>query len=105
LYIVTRADIIPGYQAVQGIHAAIQFATEYPEINKEWFEKSNYLGFLSVNNELELFKLIENASKQNIKFSIFREPDINNQITAIALAPGSSTKKLCNKIPLALKLG
>jgi Peptidyl-tRNA hydrolase PTH2 len=101
--VVTREDLSPGYQGVQSIHAAIQFAMEHPETNKEWFEQSNYLGFLSVANELELNRIIELAAMQNIKCSVFKEPDIDNQITAIALAPGAKSKKLCSNLKLALK--
>ena len=35
----------------------MQFAMENPEINREWYESSNYLGFLSVANEQELQQL------------------------------------------------
>lgn len=103
MYIITRADISLGYQGVQSIHAAIQFAMEHPETNKDWFTNSNYLGFLSVANEYELHQLIEKALLYGIKISIFREPDIGDQITAIALAPGSKSKKLCSNLPLALR--
>jgi Peptidyl-tRNA hydrolase PTH2 len=92
-----------GYQAVQSIHAAIQFKFEHPEISLNWFEKSNYLGLLSVVNEVELIALIEQATEKGIPLSVFREPDIDNQITAIALAPGPQSKKLCSRLPLALK--
>jgi hypothetical protein len=101
--VITRADLEPGYQAVQSLHAGIQFAMEHPEIHKEWFDESNYLGLLSVSNEIELTQLIEKALINNIRVSIFREPDIDNQITAIALEPGTITKKLCSKLSLALK--
>lgn len=100
---ITRKDISPGYQGVQGMHAAIQFGMEYPTTNKEWFEKSNYLGFLSVPNEEELISLAEKANRLGIECSIFREPDIDNQATAIALAPGNKSKKLCSEFDLALK--
>jgi len=103
LYVITRSDLDPGYQAVQSLHAGIQFAMEHTEIHREWFENSNYLGLLSVANEIELNNLIENAREQNINVSIFREPDIGDQITAIALAPGARTKKLCSRLKLALK--
>lgn len=93
----------PGYQGVQSIHAAMQFAFEHPETNREWFHKSNYLGFLSVANEKELERLIERARAHEIKFSIFREPDVGDQITAIALEPGVKSKKLCSNLRLALK--
>lgn len=76
---------------------------EHPDINKEWFDKSNYLGFLSVANEIELNKIIDKATYHGIKCSIFREPDIGNEITAIALAPGIKTRKLCSNLKLALK--
>lgn len=92
-----------GYQGVQSIHAGIQFVFEHPEYAKCWYENSNYLGFLSVENEQELNQLIERARSQEIKFSIFREPDVDNQITAIALEPGNKSKKLCSNLKLALK--
>jgi hypothetical protein len=76
---------------------------EHPDCHREWFEKSNYIGFLSVKNEEELINLIERAINFEIKFSIFREPDIDNQITAITLEPGIKSKKLCSNLKLALK--
>lgn len=93
----------PGYQAVQSMHALRQFTAEHPEIDKEWFEKSNYLGLLSVPNEQALVDLIEQATVHDIPFSVFREPDVDNEITAIALAPGEKSKKLCSRLPLALR--
>lgn len=103
LYVITRADLEPGYQAVQSVHAGIQFIFEHPEYAEYWFKQSNYLGLLSVNDEAELTNLIEQATAHDIRFSVFREPDVDNQITAIALAPGPKSKKLCSKLPLALK--
>lgn len=76
---------------------------EHPEIGKMWFDKSNYLGWLSVANEQELHRLVQEAILHNIPFSVFREPDINNEVTAIALAPCQKAKKLCNRLQLALK--
>lgn len=84
------------------MHALRQFVKDHPEIDKEWFEVSNYLGFLSVKDEHELIKLAEAALQKGIKFSIFREPDIDNQITAIALSPCPGSKKLCRNLHLAL---
>ena len=103
MYVITRADLSAGYQGVQAMHAAIQFMFEHPEAAKEWYEISNYLGFLSVANEQELRSLIEVAREQNIRFSVFREPDIDNQITAIALEAGRKSKKLCSHLQLALR--
>ena len=88
---------------MQSMHALRQFTADYPEIDKNWFEKSNYLGLLSVRNEQELQNLIEKALRNNIRFSVFKEPDIEDQVTAIALEPGQKTKKLCSNLKLALR--
>lgn len=58
---------------------------------------------LSVKNEEGLLSLIDKACKKDIKFSIFFEPDLKYEITAIALEPGKESKKLCNGLRLALK--
>lgn len=98
-----REDLGKAYMSVQAIHAAIEFQHQHTEYAECWHKQSNYLGFLSVNNEEDLQKLIEKATENDIKFSVFREPDIGNQITAIALAPGQKSKKLCSSLRLALK--
>ena len=103
LYIITRSDISAGYQAVQSGHAAIQFQFDHPEIAREWYLNSNYLALLSVANESELQQLAEEAASYDIRVSVFREPDVDNQITAIALAPHPKSKKLCSNLRLALK--
>lgn len=100
---ITRSDISGGYQAVQSIHAAIQFNFEHPEVSKEWFTTSNYLGLLSVADETALVQLAERAQQHGIRYSVFKEPDIDNQITAIALEPGTKSRKLCSNLKLALK--
>lgn len=71
-------------------------------IEKNWFEESNYLALLSVPTEQDLIKMYKKAAGFGIKCSIFREPDIDNQITAIVLEPGKLSKKICANLPLAL---
>lgn len=85
------------------MHALRQFTAEHPDIDKAWFEQSNYLGLLSVQNEEELVRLLADANERGIETSVFREPDIDNQMTAIALSPGPKSKKLCSRLPLALR--
>jgi hypothetical protein len=76
---------------------------EYRDITEDWMSISDYIVILNIENEDKLLGLIEQAMQQDIPTSIFREPDIDNQITAIALSPGSPSKKLCSSLPLALK--
>lgn len=99
---VTRRDLTAGSQSVQSTHAAIQFVFEHPEIAQIWF-KDPYLAQLSVENEEKLHELIYKLQKNHIKYSIFREPDLDNQITAIAIEPSDKTRRLLSNLPLMLK--
>lgn len=103
LYLVTRRDISPGYQGVQSIHAMRQFTADHPDVDAEWFTASNYLAWLSTENEIELMRLIIQANDIGLKWSAFREPDVGGQITAIAIEAGPSTAELCKDLPRALK--
>ena len=99
---VTRRDLNAGYQSVQSTHSIVKFVFEHPEISGIWF-KDPYLAQLSVENEDALKHLIHKLQKSNIKYSIFREPDLGNQITAIAIEPSDKTRKLISHLPLMLK--
>lgn len=79
----------------------MEFAAQYPAEFLEWHKKSNSIITLSVQNEQELIKFCDKLSKRGIRFSEFREPDIGNELTAIAICPGPDIKKLCSCIPLA----
>jgi hypothetical protein len=103
LYLVTRRDLSPGYQAVQSCHALRQFTHEHPEVDTEWFTRSNYLALLAVRDERELFELTQTCAEHGLRFSAFREPDIGDRLTAIAIEPGRTSSKLCKKIGLALQ--
>lgn len=103
LYVVTRRDISPGYQGVQSQHVAVQFAFDHAERSKEWFTVSNYLAWLSVEDEVELMRLITAARDIGLRWSAFREPDVGGQITAVAIEPHPRAAELCRGLPLALK--
>lgn len=103
LIVITRRDLTPGYQAVQAAHAAIEFQHEHPEIAKNWNTHSKYLVFLTVENEEALKFYLEKIKYKDLKHTIFREPDIDDQITAVAIEPGVMTQKLTSNLPLALK--
>lgn len=100
MVVVTRRDLPISYQAVQAAHAAIDFQHEYPEVAKDWHQTSNYLIFLTVANEDELKQLILKAAERGIKITPFREPDIDNQLTAVAFQPCEATRKMTSSLPL-----
>lgn len=100
LRIVTRLDLTIGQQSLQAAHAAIDFQYQHPVEAKEWHSKSNYLVFVTVSNEDALIKLITKAILTGIKHTVFREPDLYNQITAVAFEATDAARKLTSSCPL-----
>ncbi len=92
-----------GYRAVQSTHAAINFIFEHYGRASPWFLESNTLVQLEVKNEKQLQLLIDKCQQLQICYTVFREPDIGNQITAVALEPSDKTQKLVRNIPLLFK--
>ena len=103
MYVVGRQDLSIEQQGVQNGHAAINFIFEHFNVAKKWNEESNYLIYLSVDDELKLQKLLQKAEFKGIKTTSFYEPDINNELTAVAFEPSTETKKLVSGLPLMRK--
>ena len=85
------------------MHALREFVNDHPDIDQLWYTNSNFLGWLSTSDESALISLLTKAAEQGIRHSSFREPDIGDRITAIALEPGEKTSKLCANLQLALR--
>lgn len=103
MYVVTRRDLSPGLQATQAAHAALKFSVQYPDLTRRWEEDSNFLIILSVEDETALLRLVEKAESQGIRCIRFHEPDLDNEMTAIALEPSEASQRLCSSLPLALR--
>jgi len=89
LYVLVRKDLPKSYQAVQAGHAV----AEWLLYDQSW--QNETLVYLGVNNENELLDWKERLDFNNIKHASFREPDIGDQLTAIAtLSDGKIFKKL-----------
>lgn len=101
LYVVVRGDMSIGYQMVQSAHAVAKFTIENPEISREWHEVSQYMAVLSVPNETTLLKFMGKAMERGITVSAFVEPDLNDEVTAVAFAPGNHSRKLLANLRLA----
>jgi len=103
LYIITRRDLEPGAQAAQSTHVAIQFSLTYPELTREWSDASNNIALLAAPNEEALAQIFECALKlDDVRAAIFRETDLGDQVTAIALY-GDIVRRMVSSLPLALK--
>lgn len=103
LYIVTRNDLTLQYQLPQTIHAAIQFANDFPAEQRKWFLNSNTIVALAAKDLFELESFVGKAVSRGHKISKFYEPDIGNELTAVAIVPDPRNKKLCSKFKLAGK--
>ena len=80
LYVMVRTDLSVSQQAVQAGHAVAEILLQGQQ--EDW--DNGTLVYLGVSSEEELEKQIFRLERKGIPFSIFREPDIGNQITAIA---------------------
>lgn len=79
LYVVTRQDLSKSQQAVQAGHALAVFLLK--EKSTCW---NGTLVYLKVSDELELKHLTKSLECANIHHVSFKEPDIDNELTAIA---------------------
>ena len=80
LYVIVRKDLSKSSAAVQAGHAAVKFAFEHGH-KVSW--RNGTLVYLSVPNEAQLLHLKEEVADK--MFSTFEEPDLDNQMTAIAV--------------------
>jgi hypothetical protein len=62
---------------------------------------SNNLVLLEVEDEKQLIHLIKQVVAAGVKRAVFREPDFDDAITAVALAPEAAT--LVSTLRLALR--
>lgn len=82
LYVLVRKDLPKSYQAVQAGHAVAQWLIDNPD--QEW--NNHTLIYLGVNNEAELQEwYLDLLDFSDLDPVPFYEPDIGNQLTAIAV--------------------
>jgi peptidyl-tRNA hydrolase len=104
LYVIVRADLSPGLQIPQAMHAHREFAEQHRTLERAWYRASNTLAVLAVPHEQALLALVARAQDADVPLALFREPDLGHAATAVCLAPGTATRGLCKRLPLALKI-
>lgn len=72
-------------------------------MTKEWHFKSNFLVILTVEDEDALQGLVDEAARRGMTFTPFTEPDLDDELTALALEPSPDAEKLVANLPLALR--
>ena len=83
VYVFVRRDISPGQQVVQSCHAVAKAAILY----NGKLDVDPHMVVLGVKTETALFKAIEKLNSLGIKCQWFIEPDMGNQVTALATEP------------------
>ena len=87
LYILIRKNMTKNYMAVQAGHAvaAWMLAQNQDKTQLPW--KNETLIYLGVKNERELWKWKEKLGEKAV---LWREPDIDNEATALAYLGGDN---------------
>jgi peptidyl-tRNA hydrolase len=101
-YVVTRKDLNEAQQAVQCTHAAIDYCLAHPEHSGPWHSQSNFLVLLEADSEKHLMQLHKTCKTRGLSTILFREPDLANQVTALAIQPGKLARRICKHLPLLL---
>lgn len=102
---VTRRDLTPGQQIAQVAHAMASFAYEGILSFETWLVTSGYIVVLSVETIYDLLQLNSELYASGSRTFEFREPDLGNELTAIAIDPNDYEKarRMVSHLPLALK--
>lgn len=103
LYIAVRADIPPGLQMAQAVHAAFEFSHGFPEITGYWLAQSNYLVIVAAHDEDHLAGLVVESVRKDIRTVAVREPDHNDELMAVAFEPGDAARRMLSSLPCALR--
>jgi hypothetical protein len=82
LYVLVRRDLSPAQQTVQAIHAALEFSRHYPPTSVH-----PHLVVLGVPGDDALLGTRRSLHEARIGCIGWREPDLNNALTAIAAGP------------------
>lgn len=91
-----RNDIHPGYRVAQSVHAVAQYAIKHPLEFKNWNTVSNTVCCLECDPD-KLLYLIQEMKMLGLEYVEFKEPDIGNQLTSIAICVDTKTHKLLFK--------
>jgi len=88
MYVLIRRDILPlVHCGVQGAHAAIEFMHYHPNDNTaRWVVDHKTLIFLEAS-EKQIQDKMKWFADRHMNFQPFREPDMDNTLTAVCFQP------------------
>ena len=88
MFVLVRKDLPNIQKAVQAGHAVAEFLLKFPYKNQyNW--SNGTLVYLAVKDKNELGWWDHKLHKKSIAHMTFKEPDMNNEMTALAAVTGS----------------
>jgi len=94
MYVIVRKDLSPAVQAVQGGHALAGLLQLNTDI--EW--RNSTLVFLGVRGQAQLHNLYHKFGLHNAICFLWDEPDMDDQVTALAVYVDENILKSVNCI-------
>lgn len=82
MYVLVRLDLSIQYGFVQAIHAVSLYAIKHPNYFNNW--GNGTIVCLGIRNLIDLKKWHQKIEEKGKVYSCFYEPDLDNQLTAIA---------------------
>ena len=106
LYVLVRRDLPRSYRMVQGMHAAALYASRtnpygsgYPD---NWRADTGTIVSLLVNDEEHLIHIQNYMAKTiGVPVTSWREPDLDNELTAIAMLDRDHDNTMLKALRLA----
>ncbi len=98
LRIIVDSNLTTGQQFAQSAHALAEFASQFPEQFHTWHEMSNSVIVMSC---ADLSSLLARADKRAVRYAFFREPDLNDKLTAVCLEATADSRRLTSSLKLA----
>jgi peptidyl-tRNA hydrolase len=85
----------------QACHGLMAFNVKHPVITRQWHERSSNLVVLQVPSEEALKHLADRVKAARHRCAVFREPDLDDTVTAVAIEPAGC--RMVSSLPLALR--
>jgi hypothetical protein len=97
--VVVRSDLPPGAQIAQAIHAAVEHALTHPE---EVRGAPTLVVLENPGHDWHLAYLAEDLTADGHVVTVFQEPDLDDEPTALATVSAGSRR--LRRLPLLLKI-
>lgn len=100
LYVITRSDLEPGLEGAQACHAVATYCLRHTDEAFDWTQDENLI-WLSTPNKEALEELVHKLKEAGILTATFHEPDVGNELTAVAAREEATP--FVSSLPCALR--